>query len=140
MSAKVLRIEIHAESAQGPGSLRKTLAPLLREAGILPGQCRVDWIGDPPIERHGAWQEPASYVVNELRIHLPAALIALGTKYAVEQTASRVKDWRRQTGNAGIDVEIWGPDGRLLKTIERDRDIHTEIQMPPTTPSSHDLD
>jgi hypothetical protein len=126
-------IEIDAETIRGPRSLTDALAPMLTDAG-LPARFTIEHLGEPPVVERSLPGEvvgTASLVVNELRVHLPAAFIALGLNEAVRQTTARVKEWRRETGNAGIDVQILGPDGEVLAVVHRDRDIHTEFQEPP---------
>jgi hypothetical protein len=131
----MIRVEIDVESPMASRSLRKAIMPVL-ERFDLEQHMSFDYVGQAPpdSETRSLPPEPmeaASYVVHELRIHLPGTLIEKGTTVVVAAIVQAIKRWRRKTGNTGLEVPIFGPDGEVLAVVERDTETHTEFQIPP---------
>ena len=62
-------------------------------------------------------------MIYELRVYLPPAAIALGLEKLVDRIDAAIRNWRRDTGNTGITVPIYGPDGEtVIHRVEKDAD------------------
>jgi hypothetical protein len=127
-----LRLEIDATPSMAWIGLASALTPALEEAE-LSTSITVDHVGehveteyrshDEVLRLAAAAVPPVVYV---LRVYVPPALTDLALSKFVAGIDAAIRKWRRDTGNTGLVVPIYGPDGEtIIRTVEREK--------PPTT-------
>ncbi len=124
MADDQLRIEIDSANPMAEMKLADALTPALEELG-LSTTITFEHVGDHEVvvkrSIDEVLREASRAVVNEVRVYLPPAAIALGLHRVVERVEQALRQWQRDTGNTKVDVPSWAPDNRsILKTVERE--------------------
>lgn len=123
-----LRLEVDSTSSLAGLGLASALTPALEDAG-LSTTITVDHVGDHEETQYRSVGEALRLaaeavppVVYVLRVYLPPAATALALDKLVAGIDAAIRKWRRDTGNTGVEVPIYGPDGKtIISTVERDK-------------------
>jgi hypothetical protein len=122
-----LRLELDATHSLAGMGLASALTPTLVEAGMST-TITIEHVGDhmePETRSRDDLLRLAaaagSAVVYALRIYLPGGLTDLAVKKSVEGLDAAIRKWRRDNGNTGLTVPIYGPDGKtIIHTVDKD--------------------
>ena len=108
--------------------LVSALTPALEEAGLSTSVSIVhDGDHEETEYRSGEeavrlGREAAQAVIYELSIYLPPAAIAFGLERLADRIEAAFWKWRRDRGQPGLKVPIYGPDGKtIIRTVAAER-------------------
>jgi hypothetical protein len=129
--AGVLLIQVDQASSAAGTHLRRALFAALEDAG-MPRRMQTVSVGpERDTEVRGASLPPdagrqaVDLAIIALKVYIIARLPEAGDRL-VSALRHRINEWRLSTGNEGLEVRIYGPDGEVLAVVTVDRPADEE--------------
>jgi hypothetical protein len=124
--AGVLLIQVDQASSAAGTHLRRALFAALEDAG-MPRRTQTVSVGPERYTevRSGslppdAGRQAFDLTIFALKVYIIAELPKAGDRL-VSALRHRITEWRSSTGNEGLEVRIYGPDGEVLAVVTVDR-------------------